>query len=125
MSTNYETVIIFSPILAEDDVKKAVAKYKKLLQDHDAKIVEERDWGLKQLAYPINGKSNGIYYILEYSTADNNTVAKIEVEYKRDESIIRFMTVALDKYGKEYNEKRRLGLVGKNKKIQEPQNQGA
>lgn len=126
MSRNYETVIIFSPLLGEEDVKRAVKKYKKLLQDHDAKIVEERNWGLKQLAYSINGKSNGIYYIMEFATDNHSVISKLEVEYKRDEeNIIRFLTVALDKYGVEYNEKRRQGLVGKNKKVTEPQNQEA
>lgn len=126
MSRNYETVIIFSPLLGEEDVKRAVKKYKKLLQDQDAKIVEERNWGLKQLAYSINGKSNGIYYIMEFATDNHSIIGKLEVEYKRDEeNIIRFLTVALDKYGMEYNEKRRQGLVGKNKKVTEHQNQEA
>ena len=115
MINNYETVIIFSPILSEDDVNKAVKKYKKLLQDHDATFVEERNWGLKQLAYPIMAKSNGIYYIIEFK-ADTQSIAKLEVEYKRDENILRFLTTALDKYGIEYNEKRRAGLVGKERK---------
>lgn len=126
MSRHYETVIIISPLLGEDDVKRTVNKYKKLLQDHDVKIVEERNWGLKPLAYPINGKSNGIYYIMEFATDNHSVIGKLEVEYGRDEdNIIRFLTVALDKYGVEYNEKRRQGLVGKNKKITEPQKQEA
>ena len=115
MINNYETVIIFSPILSEDDLNKAVKKYKKLLQDHDATIVEERNWGLKQLAYPIMAKSNGIYYIIEFKV-DTQAIAKLEVEYKRDENILRFLTTALDKYGIEYNDKRRAGLVGKERK---------
>ena len=101
--------------MGEDDLNKAVKKYKKLLQDHDATIVEERNWGLKQLAYPIMAKSNGIYYIIEF-TVDTQAIAKLEVEYKRDESILRFLTTALDKYGIEYNDKRRAGLVGKERK---------
>lgn len=118
MSKHYETVIIFSPILSEEDVKKSVAKYTKLLSDHGAKIVEERNWGLKQLAYPIQNKSNGIYYIIEF-TAPSSSISKLEIEYRRDENILRFLTTALDKYGVEYNEKRRQGLVGKNKKVTE------
>ncbi len=126
MSRHYETVIIISPLLGEDDVKRTVNKYKKLLQDHDVKIVEERNWGLKSLAYPINGRSNGIYFIMEFATDNHSVIDKLEVEYRRDEdNIIRFLTVALDKYGVEYNEKRRQGLVGKNKKVIEPQKQEA
>ncbi|MEI7801430.1 MAG: 30S ribosomal protein S6 [Bacteroidota bacterium] len=115
MINNYETVIIFSPILSEDDLNKSVKKYKKLLQDHDATIVEERNWGLKQLAYPIMAKSNGIYYIIEFKV-DTQAISKLEVEYKRDETILRFLTTVLDNYGIEYNDKRRAGLVGKERK---------
>ena len=113
---HYETVLIFSPLLAEEDVKKGITKYQRLLQDHDAKIVEERNWGLKQLAYPIDGKSNGIYYIMEY-TAPGGFINKLEIEFKRDENLLRFLTVALDKYGVDYNKRRREGTVGKNKTV--------
>ena len=116
MNKHYETVIIFSPLLAEEDVKKGIARYQKLLQDHDGKLVEERNWGLKQLAYPIDGKSNGIYYIMEF-TAPGTFVNKLEIEFKRDENLLRFLTVALDKYGVDYNDRRRQGLVGKNKTV--------
>ena len=115
MQNNYETVIIFSPVLGEDDLKKSVKKYKKILTDHDAAIIEERNWGLKQLAYPIMAKSNGIYYIIEFR-ADTQSIAKLEIEYKRDENILRFLITSLDKYGIEYNDKRRAGLVGKARK---------
>ncbi len=118
MSNHYETVIIFSPILSDEDVKKLVTKYTKLLSDHGAKIVEERNWGLKQLAYPIQNKSNGIYYIIEF-IAPGTTISKMEIEFRRDENILRFLTTALDKYGVEYNDKRRKGLVGKGKKVSE------
>ncbi len=116
MNKHYETVIIFSPLLSEEDVKKGIARYQKLLQDHDAKIVEERNWGLKQLAYPIDAKSNGIYYIMEF-TAPGAFINKLEIEFKRDESLLRFLTVALDKYGVDYNDRRRNGLAGKNKTV--------
>ncbi|MBA3647824.1 MAG: 30S ribosomal protein S6 [Chitinophagales bacterium] len=115
MLNNYETVIIFSPLLSEEDIKKGIAKYTKLVADSGAVIVEERTWGLRQMSYSIKGKSNGIYYILEYA-ATAPLVQKIEIEYKRDENILRFLTVKLDKFGIDYNDRRRRGLVGKDKK---------
>jgi len=115
---NYETVIIFSPLLSEEDVKKEIAKYTKLVSDAGATIVEERNWGLRQLAYSIQGKSNGIYYIMEYA-GPAPLVQKLEIEYKRDESILRFLTVKLDKFGIDYNDRRRKGLVGKKKEAKE------
>jgi len=113
--THYETVIIFSPILSDDDVKKEVGKYAKLVTAGGASIIEERHWGLKQLAFPIQGKSNGIYYIMEFA-GPTELVSKLEIEYKRDENILRWLTTRLDKYGIEYNDNRRKGLVGKGRK---------
>ena len=114
MSNHYETVIIFSPLLSDDDVKREVSKYTKMVTDSGCTILEERTWGLRQLAYPIEGKSNGIYYIIEYSGAPA-IIQKLEIEFKRNENVIRWLTVHLDKYGIEYNDKRRKGLVGKKK----------
>lgn len=110
--TNYETVIIFSPLLSEDDVKKATKHYIKFLADHQATIVEENFWGLKSMAYQIAGKSNGIYFVTEYAAA-TDLVAKFEVELKRDETILRFLTVKLDSFAKDYNDRKRKGLIGR------------
>ena len=118
MPNNYETVIIFSPLLAEEDVKREISRYTKIVTDNGATIVEERNWGLRQLAYPIKGKSNGIYYIMEFS-GPSTLVTRLEIEYKRDENILRFLTVKLDKYGMDYNDRRRKGLVGKKKETKE------
>lgn len=114
MPNNYETVVIFTPLLSEEEVKREIAKITKTVTDAGATIVEERNWGLRQLAYPIQAKSNGIYYIMEFA-GPSSLVSKLEVEYKRDENIIRFLTVKLDKYGMDYNDRRRKGLVGKKK----------
>ncbi len=114
MPNNYETVVIFTPLLSEEEVKREIAKITKTVTDAGATIVEERNWGLRQLAYPIQAKSNGIYYIMEFA-GPSTLVSKLEVEYKRDENIIRFLTVKLDKYGMDYNDRRRKGLVGKKK----------
>jgi len=114
MTNHYETVIIFSPLLSDDDVKREVSKYTKMVTDGGATILEERQLGLRQMAYLIEGKSNGIYYIMEFA-GPGTLHQKLEVEFKRDENIMRWLTVKLDKYGVEYNDKRRKGLVGKKK----------
>lgn len=114
MPNNYETVVIFTPLLAEEDVKREIGKITKTVTDAGATIVEERNWGLRQLAYPIQAKSNGIYYIMQFE-GSSSLISKLEVEYKRNENIIRFLTVKLDKYGIDYNDRRRKGLVGKKK----------
>jgi small subunit ribosomal protein S6 len=106
---HYETVFILTPVLSEDQAKEAVGKFRKILKDLNANIIHEESWGLRKLAYQIQKKSTGHYHLFEF-TADGKAVAELEVAFKRDERILRFMTVALDKYGVAYAEKRRTRL---------------
>ena len=118
----YETTFIVTPVLNDEDVKKTVKEYTDFLQSNGAVIVEEDHWGLKQLAYPIKKKTTGIYHHVEY-TAETSLIDKFELSLRRDESIMRFLTVRVDKYAKKYNDDKRAGLVGRNKKKQEPKNE--
>ena len=106
MNKQYETVFIMNPVLSEEQVAETVSKFKKFLTDHKAEIVFENNWGMKKLAYPIQKKKSGFYYLIEYKAA-NDVVSKIEVEFTRDERVMRFLTVALDKHAVAYNEKKR------------------
>lgn len=115
MSKRYETVFIVTPVLSDEQAKETVKKFKDLLNDKGAKIVHEEDWGLKKLAYQIQKKSTGFYYLLEWEyDGSDNLVALFELTFKRDERILRFLTVHLDKYGIEYNERKRRPKVEKN-----------
>ena len=102
----YETVFILTPVLSEDQMKETVKKFKGFLTENGAEIVNEEDWGLRKMAYPIQKKSTGFYHLMEFK-ASGETVNRLEVEYRRDERIIRFLTVRLEKYAREYAEKRR------------------
>ena len=99
MLKQYETVFIATPVLSDEQMKEAVAKYTKLITDNGGEIVYEEDWGLKQLAYPIQHKTSGFYYLIEFK-AEPEFVNTLEIQFKRDERIIRFLTVALDKDAK-------------------------
>ncbi|MBK8443323.1 MAG: 30S ribosomal protein S6 [Sphingobacteriales bacterium] len=112
---NFETVIIFTPVLSEADAKKKISDYLKYLQDKGCTMLEENFWGIRQLAYPINRKTTGIYFVCEYQ-GPSNVVEELEVLFKRDVEILRFLTVRLDKYAVKYNEDRRNGLIGKKRK---------
>lgn len=115
MVNNYETVFILTPVLSDQQAKDTVEKFRKVLQETiGAEIIHEEDWGLRKLAYPIRHKSNGFYYLLEY-TADPAKIATLEVEFRRDDKIIRFLTTVLDKHSIDYNERRRKGLIGRKK----------
>jgi len=118
MLNHYETVFITTPVLSESQMKEAVDKFKKILADGGAKIVHEENWGLRKLAYPIQKKSTGFYYLMEFES-EGNLLDKLETEYRRDERIIRFLTVKLDKYGTEYAIKKRSKKVEKTEKEKE------
>ena len=112
MIKQYETVFIATPVLSESQMKEAVAKYVGLIKDNGGEVVYEEDWGLKQLAYPIQHKTSGFYYLIEVK-ADSQFVATLETQYHRDERIIRFLTVALDKDAVAYAEHRRAKKAAK------------
>ncbi|MGM0497221.1 MAG: 30S ribosomal protein S6 [Bacteroidota bacterium] len=101
MQKHYETVFITTPVLSEEQMKEAVTKFRNILKENGAEIVFEESWGLRKLAYPIDKKSTGFYYLIEFKV-DSQVIDHLEIEFKRDERILRFMTVAMDKYAIEY-----------------------
>lgn len=119
MSKQYETVFILTPILSEAQTRDAVEKFSAIITENGGTIVHEEDWGLRKLAYPIQKKNSGFYHIFEYTAAETNVVDVLETEFRRDERVLRFMTIALDKHSIAYNEKKRKGLVGKKKESAE------
>ena len=106
MVNQYETVFIVTPVLSEEQMKETVEKYTNFLKDHGAEIVYTNNWGMRKLAYPIRKKTTGFYYLIEFN-AEGSVIADLEVAYKRDERLLRFLTVSLDKYAIAYNEKKR------------------
>ena len=108
----YETVFILTPVLSDEQMKETVAKFKKLLTDNGAEILNEETWGLKKLAYAIQKKSTGFYCLLEFK-GEPTIVKTLETGFRRDERVIRFITVKLDKYAAAYAEKRRNKLASK------------
>ncbi|MFT6871943.1 MAG: small subunit ribosomal protein S6 [Roseivirga sp.] len=115
MLNNYETVFILNPVLSDEQMKDAVGNYEQLLKDNGAEIVNLERWGLRKLAYPIQHKSTGFYNLIEFK-ADPATITTLEIEFKRDEKIMRFLTVSLDKHAVQYNTKRKSGAFNKKKK---------
>ena len=94
---NYETVFILTPVLSEAQVEEAVNKYVDLLKEKNCEIVTRENWGLKKLAYPIQLKKNGFYTLIEFK-GEGTVVADLELAFKRDERVIRYLTTKLDKH---------------------------
>lgn len=103
---DYELMVIFTPVLAEDDYKNAQKKFTDFITENGGKIVHQDAWGLRSLSYPINKKTTGLYFVVEYQ-APSETNAKMEIQMNRDEHIIRHMVTRLDKYAVAYNAKKR------------------
>jgi len=116
MTKHYETVFILTPVLSEDQVKEAVKKYHDFLIEKKAEIVVSDNWGLRKLAYPIQKKSSGFYHLIEFK-AEPSIIADLEIAFKRDERLIRFLTVALDKHAVAYKERKRAEKLNKEKVV--------
>ena len=118
MTNRYETVFIMTPVLSDEQMKETVQKHKKNLEDAGVKIFHEESWGLRKLAYPIQKKSTGFYYLIEFEPEDPQVIKDMELNFKRDERIIRFLTIRMDKHAVTFNENKRA-----KKKKQAEQNQ--
>ena len=103
---HYETVFILTPVLSDDQMKEAVEKFKGILTKNGAEIINEELWGMKKLAYPIEKKSTGFYVLVEFK-AEPTVIKTLEVNYRRDERVIRYITIKNEKYAAQYAEKRR------------------
>ena len=93
----YETVFILTPVLSDDQAAETVDKFKKFLKAKGASIKHEENWGLRKLAYPIQKKSTGFYYLTEFEAA-GDVIGVLETEFRRDERVIRFLTTVMDKF---------------------------
>lgn len=106
---NYELMVIFTPVLSDDDYKAAQKKFTSLISETGGEVLHEKPWGLKSLAYPINKKTTGLYWVVEYK-APSDFNEKLKIQLLRDDNVMRHMFTALDKYAVEYNERKRSGV---------------
>ena len=107
--TTYETVFIMNPVLSEDQVKETVKKFVNQIKANKGKITNEENWGLKKLKYPIQKKKTGFYNLIEFQ-ADGQMINNFEVEFKRDDRVIRWQIIKLEKFALAYADRRRKKL---------------
>ncbi|MGB8703713.1 MAG: 30S ribosomal protein S6 [Gillisia sp.] len=103
---HYETVFILNPVLSDDQIKETVKKYEDFLVSNGAEMISKEDWGLKKLAYPIQHKKSGFYHLFEFK-APGEAIGPLELEFRREERMMRYLTVRLDKHAIAWAEKRR------------------
>ncbi|MDX1476359.1 MAG: 30S ribosomal protein S6 [Saprospiraceae bacterium] len=114
----YEVTFIVDPVLANDAIESTARNYVEHLKSSDCEIVHIDAMGLRQLAYPINKRTSGVYYCIEFKAQDHELIERLELALRRDERIIRFLTVKLDKYGVKYNDDKRNGRIGRRKEAE-------
>jgi small subunit ribosomal protein S6 len=114
---NYELMVIFTPVLSEEEFKASQKKYASLVKENGGEIVHENPWGLKSLAYPIQKKTTGLYWVFEYS-ASTDFNEKLKIQLLRDEQVLRHMITRLDKYAVEYNGRKRSGVPSGTEKVE-------
>ena len=115
---NYELMVIFTPVLSDEEFKAEQKKYATLVKTSGGSVVAENAWGLKSLAYPIRKKTTGLYWVLEY-TAPSDFNEKLKTQLLRDENVLRHLATKLDKYAVEYNQKKRSGVPTGTEKVVE------
>jgi small subunit ribosomal protein S6 len=114
---NYELMVIFTPVLSEDDYKASQKKFADLIKENGGELLHENPWGLRSLAYPIQKKTTGMYLVLEYQ-APSDLNEKLKIQLNRDENVLRHMITALDKYAVEYNARKRSGVNAEPKPVE-------
>jgi small subunit ribosomal protein S6 len=115
---NYELMVIFTPVLSEEDYKLSQKKYSAYVREHGGEVLHENPWGLKSLAFSIQKKTTGLYWVLEYK-APSDFNDQLQVQLARDENVLRHLCTKLDKYAVEYNEKKRRGVPTGTEKVAE------
>jgi len=113
---DYETMFVLTPILSDEQLQASITKIRDFLKKNKAEIVHEDNIGLKKLAYPIQHKSTGVYHLFEFRSTPE-VIAALETEYRREENIIRFLTMTLEKHGVKYNVQKRSGVWDKKTEI--------
>ena len=115
---NYELMVIFTPVLSDDEFKNAQRKFTTMVTENGGQVVAENPWGLKSLAYQIQKKTTGLYWVAEYQ-ASSDFNEKLKIQLLRDETVLRHMITKLDKYAIEYNHRKRSGIPKGTEKVQE------
>lgn len=119
--TNYESVVVLTPVLSEKMLQEAVSDFEKLITENGGELIHKENWGLTKMAYPIQKKTTGFYQIYEFAAeADTEIVDKLELAFRRDEQVLRYLTIKLDKHALKYNERRRNGEFNKPKVKEAP-----
>ncbi len=113
---HYETTFIIDPILSGDEIKQTAQMYVEFLKEEGCNIVHFEEMGVLELAFPMNKRTSGAYFFVEYQAENGNCIDKMELAFRRDDNVIRYLTVKVNKFRAQYNEDKRAGKFNKEAK---------
>jgi small subunit ribosomal protein S6 len=116
---HYETTFIIDPVLSGDEIKQTAQMYMDFLKEQGCEVVQVEDMGVLELAYPINKRTSGAYMYVEYTATTGECIDKLELAFRRDDNILRYLTVAVDKHRAQYNQDKRAGKFEKKVEAEE------
>ncbi|HOI30640.1 MAG TPA: 30S ribosomal protein S6 [Melioribacteraceae bacterium] len=93
---NYESVVLINAALEDDQIESTISRILEVITTNGGEIIEADKWGRKRLAYPIKKAKSGYYLVLRFK-APTELISILERNYRLDENIIRYITIALDK----------------------------
>jgi len=110
---HYETTFIINPTLSGDEIKQTAQMYQDFLTSNGGELVQVEEMGVRQLTYPINKRTSGAYFFVEYKVATPEVIEKLELAFRRDTNVLRYLTIAVDKHRAQYNADKRAGKFDK------------
>ena len=96
MVRDYESIFILSTALDEAEAEKVSLRMQEVVAKNDGEVVKVERWGKRKLAYQIGRHKRGEYVLMRFK-GEPKTVAELERNYKMTDSIVKFLTVRLEK----------------------------
>lgn len=93
----YETVCVIKPDIQGDRLDKITDKVKKVLADFKVSDVNQQDWGIRKLAYPI-AKQKTAHYLCFHFEGSGGLIAELERQFSYDDAILRYLTIKVGKH---------------------------
>jgi small subunit ribosomal protein S6 len=93
----YESVAIINATLEDEQIETTISRILEVITSHGGEVLDVDKWGRKRLAYPIQKAKSGYYVVIRFN-APTELISVLERNYRLDETVIRYLTVTLDKF---------------------------
>lgn len=93
----YETLVVLSTNLGEEG-SQLLSRFESVIRNEGGTIDENRDWGVRDLAYPIGKQKQGHFWLIEYQ-AEPTLVKELERNLRISEGVLRFVSVQQEHTG--------------------------